>query len=317
MARMTPAAPELPEKVLRNLAALGEAGAAWLAALPAMIAELGRRWGVAAGQTMPNATEAYVTEAVTAAGASVVLKVPIPGVEKAPRELAVLLAAQGRGYVRVLEHDAASGAMLLERLGPQLFQLGYPTHQQVEIVCATLPQAWQAPPPDVPMLTGAQKADALAGVVRSVSGRFAGAVAASTVETALRFAKRRRAAFDPATSVLGHGDAHYWNTLADPAGGGFKFVDPEGLLIEPAHDLSILLREGCRPDDFLGGDPAPAGRARCDLLERLTGVPGEAIWQWGLLEILANGLLYLDVGSPADAAPFLTVAEAWAKAEPT
>jgi len=30
-----------------------------------------------------------------------------------------------------------------------------------------------------------------------------------------------------------------------------------------------------------------------------------------------NGCFYLDVGSPADAAPFLAVAEAWAAAEPS
>ena len=51
------------------------------------------------------------------------------------------------------------------------------------------------------------------------------------------------------------------------------------------------------------------------LVAGLTGVDGEAIWQWGLLETLANGLLYLDVGSAQDAAPFLAVAEAWAASE--
>jgi hypothetical protein len=90
-------------------------------------------------------------------------------------------------------------------------------------------------------------------------------------------------------------------------------VDPDGLFIEPAHDLSISLREWS--DDFLSGDPVDRGRTRCELLAGLTGVGAAAIWQWGLLENLVNGLLYLDVGSPADAAPFLAVADAWAAAE--
>jgi streptomycin 6-kinase len=313
---MTADVPELPPKVLRNLAAMGEAGAAWLTRLPSLVADLQRRWRFTAGATTHSATEAYVAETVSAHGELGVLKVPIPGADKAGREYGVLLAAQGHGYVRVLQHDAASGAMLLERLGPQLFQLGYPTQRQVEIICATLLEARRAPPPDLRLMTGAEKADAMAETVRSVTARFEGACSARTVAVALRFAERRRAAFDPATSVLGHGDAHYWNTLADPRTGGFKFVDPEGLFIEPAHDLSILMREGCRPDDFLAGDPVARGRARCELLARLAGVDREAIWQWGLLEVLANGLLYLDVGSTEDAAPFLAVAEAWASAEP-
>jgi streptomycin 6-kinase len=311
---MPPASPNLPQKVVRNLAALGEAGEDWVARLPALTADLERRWGVAIGETMPNATEAYVAKTTSTLGELGVLKIPIPGVEKAERELAVLLSAQGRGYARVLQHDPASGAMLLERLGPQLFQMGYPTRRQVEIICATLREARRPPPPDLRLMTGAEKADAMADTVRSVTARFEGACSARAIDAAMRFAEQRRAAFDPAASVLGHGDAHYWNTLADPKTGGFKFVDPDGLFIEPAHDLSILLREGCRPDDFLAGDPVALGRARCALLAGLTGVDREAIWQWGLLEALVNGLLYLGVGSPTDAAPFLTVADAWAMA---
>ena len=305
--------PELPPKVARNVAALGEIGEVWLAQLPALCADLQRRWGVSVGQTMPNATEAYVAEAASATGELVVVKVPIPGVEKAPRELAVLLAARGQGYVRLLQHHPASGAMLLERLGPQLFQLGYPVERQTEIICATLREAWRAPPPEL-LLTGARKAEALAATVTSVTRRIPDACSPHTVAVALRFAEARRAAFDPATSVLGHGDAHGWNTLADPNTGGFRFVDPEGLLIEPAHDLSISLREWS--NEFLAGDPVALGKAGCDLLAGLTDVDPRAIWEWGLLEDLVNGLLYLDVGSPESAAPFLAVAEAWATAEP-
>jgi len=58
------------------------------------------------------------------------------------------------------------------------------------------------------------------------------------------------------------------------------------------------------------------GRARLALLARLSGVEASAIWQWGYLERLANGLRYLEVGSKENAEPFLAVAEAWAGAEP-
>jgi streptomycin 6-kinase len=301
--------PDLSPKVLLNLAAKGEAGAQWLAALPTIVADLERRWNVVVGQTMPNATEAFVAETTSAGGQAGVLKLPIPDADRARRELAVLLAANGRGYVRVLEHDPASGAMLLERLGPQLCQLGYPIEAQIETICATLAEAWRRPPPGLALMTGAEKAAALADTVRTIAPRFERAWSARTYDVALRFAELRRAAFDPATSILGHGDAHCWNTLVDPGGGGFKFVDPDGLFIEPAHDLSISLREWS--EDILAGDPVRRGLARCDLLASLTGVEPTAIWQWGLLETLVNGLLYLDVGSPADAAPFLAVADAW------
>jgi streptomycin 6-kinase len=311
---VTQDASNLPPMVLRNVAAKGEAGAAWLAGLPALVADLERRWNVVVGGTMPNATEAYVAETTSGGGQPGVLKLPIPDADKPRRELGVLLAAEGRGYVRVLEHDPASGAMLLERLGPQLAQLGYPIERQIEAICATLGEAWRQPPADLTLMTGAEKAVSLADAVTTITSRFDGACSARTIDAALRFADQRRAAFDPAASVLGHGDAHCWNTLVDPVGGGFKFVDPEGLFIEPAHDLSISLREWS--EDFLSGDPVSRGQARCERLARLTGVEATAIWEWGLLETLVNGLLFLDVGSPADAAPYLAVADAWSKADP-
>lgn len=304
---------ELGDKVLRNLAARGEAGASWLAALPRLVAGLERRWDIVAGDAFPTATEAYAAPAAAADGGQVVLKIAIPGVEKAQREIAVLQAAGGNGFVRLLRHDPASGAMLLERLGPQLAEAGLTMEAQIGVLCDTLKRAWRMPAQGLALMTGAQKAERLAADIARVTAKFPDACSAHTATVGLRFARARGAAFDPATCVLGHGDAHVWNTLRDPKTGGYKFVDPEGNFIERAHDLSISLREW--PADFLAGDPLARGRARCALLAKLTGVDAHAIWQWGLIEQLVNGLLYKEVGSDANAAPFLAVAEAWAKAE--
>ena len=304
---------ELGDKVLRNLAARGEAGAQWLTALPALVADLERRWNITVGDAFSTATEAYAAPALAAEGDEVVLKISIPGVEKAQREIDVLKSAGGNGFVRLLRHDPANGAMLLERLGPQLADAGLSIEAQIEILCATLKQAWAMPAHGLNLLTGAQKAQRLAADIKRVVAKFPAACSAHTAAIGLRFARERQAAFDPKSSVIGHGDAHVWNTLSDPKTGGYKFVDPEGNFIERAHDLSISMREW--PGEFLTGDPLARGRARCALLARLTGVDARAIWQWGLIEQLVNGLLYKEVGSDADAAPFLAVAAAWAEAE--
>ena len=66
---------------------------------------------------------------------------------------------------------------------------------------------------------------------------------------------------------------------------------------------------------YTSGDPVALGRRRCALLSGLTGVEAEAIWQWGFIERLANGLLYCEIGPKGHAAEFLTVVEAWAEAE--
>jgi len=104
-------------------------------------------------------------------------------------------------------------------------------------------------------MTGAEKASSLADFIE-VSWRDLGEpCSARTIDMACRFADIRCRAFDPATAVLAHGDAHAWNTLVVPGGGArrFKFVDPDGLFVERAYDLAIPMREWGA--ELLAGDP--------------------------------------------------------------
>jgi streptomycin 6-kinase len=304
---------DLPDKVLRNIAAQGEAGATWLAYLPALVRKLEANWGIKAGQIFLNATEAYAAEAVTADGEEAALKIPIPGIEKVNREFLALQAANGQGYVRLLQYDAASGAMLLERLGPQLAQSGLPIEKQIEIICSTLRHAWMPLPYGLRLMSGAEKASGLVSYIESVWPKLGKPCSEKAIAIGLRFAKARADAFDPNSAVLAHGDPHAWNTLQDPKTLGFKFVDLEGLFIERAHDLSISMREWSA--ELLAGDPVALGRQRCALLSRLASDDAEAIWQWGFIERLVNGLLYKEIGPKENAAEFLAVVEAWADAE--
>jgi len=200
---------------------------------------------------------------------------------------------------------------LLERLGPQLAMLGLPIEEQIRIICRTLQQAWMPLAPGVSFPTGAEKALEMSSYISTVWLRLGRPCSERVVEVALRFAQARREAFDPADSVLAHGDAHAWNTLLDPTTNQCKFVDPDGLFIERAHDLSISIREWSA--ELLAGDPVALAWKRCALLSRLTGVPENAIWQWAFIERLVNGLRYLEVGPEENAAEFVAVVEAWAE----
>ena len=304
---------QLRDKVLRNIAFQGEPGASWLEALPSLLSRLETEWSIKAGHLFPNATEAFVSEAVTANGQPVVLKIPIPGPVKAERERSLLQTASGRGYVRVLRHDTNSGAMLLERLGPQLAMLGLPIEDQIRVICRTLQQAWIPIPPGVRYPTGAEKASEISSYISTAWPRLGRTCSEKVIEIAFRFAEARRDAFDPTDSVLAHGDPHAWNTLLDPKTNQYKFVDPDGLFIERAHDLSISMREWSA--ELLAGDLVASGRKRCALLSRLTGVQESAIWQWGFIERLVNGLRYIEVGPEENAVGFLAVVEAWAEVE--
>jgi streptomycin 6-kinase len=306
----------VPDPVRRRALARGAAGEAWLAGLGGLARDLANQWDLSLGRTLRGGTEALVLEAATAGGVDAVLKLVPGGLDPAAGELGALLAARGRGYARVLRHDAARGAMLLERLGPQLHELGWPVDAQVGAVCATLSEAWAPPPEGGRFLTGAEKARDLAALIEASWRDLGRPCAERTVETALRFAEARGRAFDPAAAVLAHGDAHAWNTLLVPGAGParFRLVDPDGLVIERAYDLAIPLREWSA--ELLAGDPVALGRRRCRLLARLGGVEPGPVWAWGFVERVSSGLLLLEIGLDDLARESLAVADAWAGAEP-
>ncbi|HEX9524208.1 MAG TPA: hypothetical protein VF949_14620 [Reyranella sp.] len=110
---------QIPDRVRRRALAVGEAGVAWLDGLDGLVGDLATEWQLSIGRTLSGETEALVAETTTAEGHDAVLKIAIPGLDPTASELRTLLAAQGRGYAAVFRHDAARGAMLLERLGPR------------------------------------------------------------------------------------------------------------------------------------------------------------------------------------------------------
>jgi streptomycin 6-kinase len=304
---------QLPEKVRRKAASLGELGHAWLANLPRYITEVEHGWAIQVGQPARRGTEAFVAEARTIDGQDVVLKIVIPGIDPNRQELRVLRAAMGRGYAKLIRADDTENTMLLERLGAQLHKLGLPVDRQLEMICATLREAWMPLPEGQTFTTGAERATELAEIIASSWNALGRPCSERTIDVALTYAEGRRRAFDPAQSMLVHGDAHQWNTLSAPGTiTGFKFIDPDGAFAERAFDLAIAMREW--GNVMPNGDPLLLGRDRCRLLAGLTGVEEQPIWEWSLIQCVANGLLLKQIGLDEPAAVELRMADAWAAA---
>lgn len=302
---------ELPEKVRCNAALMGETGCAWLADLPLLIAELERRWAITVGAPVRSGSEAFVAEARTSEGLDVIVKIVIPGIDPARQELRILRTAQGVGYAQLIRSDETNNVLLLEKLGPQLHEFRLPEDRQIQIICATLREAWMPPPEELPWPTGADKAVELSHIIELHWNSFGRPCSECAIERALSYAEKRRRAFDPAQSVLVHGDAHEWNTLRAPdSTTGFKFVDPDGVVAERAFDLAIPMREwgNVRPE----GDLVELGRRRCRLLSQSTGVEYQPIWEWGLIQCVSNGLLLHRIGLAEPASVQLAMSDAWA-----
>ena len=276
----------VPEPVRAKAIAAG--ATKWLADLPALVAELRRQWSLTLGPVYPDATEAYVAQARLADGTPAVLKVMVPrGALDAANEITVLRLADGTGCARLLRHDVARGALLTERLGPSLYDLGLPLPRRHEILCDVARQLWRAAP-DCGLPTGAEKGAWLIAYIQRCWADLGRPCSRAAVDYALECAHRRVAAHDPDRAVLVHGDVHQWNALS--AGDGFKLIDPDGLLAEPEYDLGIIMRED--PVELMAGDPYD--RARW-LAER-TGLDATAIWEWGVVERVSTGLVAATIG---------------------
>jgi streptomycin 6-kinase len=240
-------------------------------------------------------------EAVLEDGTPAVLKLLVPGdVDAARLEAAVLARCAGEGCVTLLRSDIARGALLLERLGPPLHDLGLPAERRHEILCDTARKVWR-PAADLGLPTGAEKAQMLAAWIVEWWEELGRPCARRAIEHALSCAERRRSAYDPARSVLVHGDVHEWNALSTVD--GFKLVDPDGLLAEPEYDLGIIMRED--PLELTERDPW----ARAELLAARSGLDAVAIWEWGVVERVSTGLLGTKVGIQPVATQMLRAAE--------
>jgi|KBSMisStandDraft_5_1062788.scaffolds.fasta_scaffold117552_2 streptomycin 6-kinase len=300
----------VPDKVRRTAKSFGAAGEAWLSSLPEETARIARDWSLTLGEASGGGTEAYVVFAKTREGQDAVLKLTITGIDPTRQELRTLKAADGRGYVKLLRADETANVMLLEKLGPQLHALALPEERVMEIISATLKEAWHARPDGPAFATGAERAREFGGVVAANWALLGKPCPERTFDATLAAARRRELAFDPAHSVLAHGDAHEWNTLqALGSTTGFKFVDPDGAFAERAFDLAIPMREwgAVMP----AGDPLALGRRRCELLSGFTGVARDAIWDWSLIQLVWNSFLLLQVGLDQPAIVSLAMADAW------
>lgn len=283
--------------VVRNKALVSGA-AAWLDGLADLIASLEEEWAITVGRSLDGGTEAFVAEVTCADGTPAVLKLLVPRSGDAARhEITVLRLADGEGCAALLRGDEARGAILLERLGRSMSELDLPMHRRHELLCDAASRLWR-PAPDAGLPTGADKGRWLGEFIAATWERIDRPCSERTVTQALACAQTRIAAHDDERAVLVHGDVHQWNALE--AGGGFKLVDPDGLLAEPEYDLGILMRE-----DALEGDLPERAR----WLAARTGLDVDAIWEWGVVERVSTGLLCVEIDLQPVGDEMLAVAE--------
>ena len=276
----------------------------WVDRLPSLVEAVTTEWGLTVGRVFDGGTEAWVAEVVGVDGDAGVLKLclPRPAADDpwhhARREAAVLDWAGGRGCAELIRSDPDRGALLLERLGPSMFDLGLSYRRRSEGLAAVASDLWRPVDDGVPDLpTGGDKARWLTEFIERTWEELDRPCSAAAVEQALAAASSREHAAERARPVVVHGDIHQWNALqvrrSGQAPAGWKLVDPDGLVAEPEYDLGVILRED--PEelelDLRAGDPGRAAR----WLAEQTGTDPHAIWEWGLVERVSTGLVAVQI----------------------
>ena len=287
----------------------GTAWVRWLAELPGVVADLALRWNLELGVAFTGGTAGYVVAATDAAGRSCVLKVAMPldmdERDAFSRSVRAHQLAGGRGCAELFAYDASAPAMLLERLGPSLADLGLTVAEILEAITTTLRSFWRPVGPEAGLRTGPEQARWLSRYISDTWDELGRPCERSVVDQALEFCDRRIESFDVTKAVLVHGDAHGWNTL-DAGGGTFKFVDVEGLCSEREHDLSVPMREYNEP--LINGDTPRLVRDRAEMLAESCSVDPQAVWEWGFIERVSTGLANVRDFDNDDGAIFLEVA---------
>lgn len=281
---------KLPEPFVQSqLELYGDTGSAWLAGLPALIAECERRWLLTVQPPFAELSYNFVAPAMTADGVPVVLKLGVPNPELTS-EIEALRLYDGRGICRLIHSDAGRGILVLERLQPGVMLSTLADDEQATAIAAkVMRQLWRPAPPDHPFPTTAKWAKGLERL-RAEFGGGTGPFPAKLVEQAERlYSDLLASAAEP---VLLHGDLHHFNIL-NAERQPWLAIDPKGVVGEPAYEIGALLRN---PADELVLNRRVQAR-RVEQLAEALELDRARILGWGIAQaVLSAWWSYEDHG---------------------
>ncbi|GGY74172.1 hydroxyurea phosphotransferase [Streptomyces olivaceoviridis] len=264
----------------------GAAGRAFVAALPDLAAGFLRRWRLTLDGPSMNGVSALVLPVVRADGLRAVLKLQLTD-EESVGEPVALRVWDGDGAVRLLDHDPATGTMLLERLDESRMLAGLgDTREAVLVIARLLAHLTSFPaPPGLRRLGDIAEAMlertpwALERVPDPGARRIVADCAAAV----------REVVHEPGDRLL-HWDLHDENVLAADRA-DWLAIDPKPLAGDPGFELWPALDN--RFD-------AAEVRWRFDAMTDVLGLDRARARAWTLGRLLQNALWDVKDGRPIE-----------------
>ncbi|WP_120953886.1 aminoglycoside phosphotransferase family protein [Arthrobacter oryzae] len=296
------------------------AGRAWLASLPGLIGQFLDQWKLVP-DLEPGALPWHGHGAVVIPvrrrlgddspgrgedGKAAVLKIAFPH-EEAARERLALALWGGRGAVRLLDADAGSCVLLLERLDAGRSLQDVPLETAVPVWGGLVRQLSVVPdhrPEWREIDHVAAKAEQWSDEFPETWERLARPFPRWLLEAALEVCQTRGAVGRRSgKDVLVHADLHYLNILAradvpDPRVGGpsdparFAAIDPQPLIGEAEFAVAPVLWNRIR--ELPRKDSGRALLERCADFSAAAGLDAETARQWSLVREVENALCYAE-----------------------
>ncbi|MER6682378.1 aminoglycoside phosphotransferase family protein [Streptomyces olivaceoviridis] len=279
---------DIPGELARTQEAYnGAAGRAFIAALPDLAADFLRRWRLTLDGPSMNGVSALVLPVVRADGLRAVLKLQLTD-EESVGEPVALRVWDGDGAVRLLDHDPATGAMLLERLDESRMLAGLgDTHQAVLVIARLLAHLTSFPAPPGLRRLG-DIAEAMLERTPWALPRIPDPGIRRTVADCA--AAVREVVHEPGDRLL-HWDLHDENVLAADRA-DWLAIDPKPLAGDPGFELWPALDN--RFD-------AAEVRWRFDAMTDVLGLDRARARAWTLGRLLQNALWDVKDGRPIEA----------------
>ncbi|WP_306330299.1 aminoglycoside phosphotransferase family protein [Streptomyces venezuelae] len=286
---------EPPQRLIRTLGeTYGDAAAAeWLGKLPGLAEQAVGHASLDAERVMaPGGRSSLVVLVRRSDGSPAALKVA-PPFTRPDLERDALAHWNGWGAVQLLD-EAAGGALVLERLHPEVSLRSLPEAKALLEAAGTVRKLWVEPAEGHGFETVAER------TARQASAMAPHLSAAATAElTTAALAAREELVAGSSESLLLHGNFRQGKVL-----GGDRTpwlaVGPEPLVGERAYDLARLVRD--RVEDLVAASSgASAARRRVNKLADSLDVDRERLRGWTLFRAVESGTRALTAGRRQDA----------------
>ncbi|MER6416058.1 aminoglycoside phosphotransferase family protein [Streptomyces humidus] len=285
-----------PQRLVKALGETAPDGDGWLERLPDTL-----RQAVALRELtvdriqVPGGRSSLVVLVRRADGTPAVLKLAPPRF-RPEAERAALVHWDGLGAVQPLDGPETAGALLLERLHPDVSVRSLPEAKALLEAAGTLRRLWVEPPAGRVFETVAERTGRQAEAMRSTA--VGSEVAAAGLVDAALAAREELVGTVPEVRLL-HGTFRQSKVLAAERS-PWLAVGPDPVVGECAFDLARLVRD--RVEDLIGSPSGAATtRRRVRKLAESLELDAERVRGWTLFRAVESGVRALRVGRPRDA----------------